>query len=642
MSEASGALVHPLYETASRLNLRQYGILCKVLRLLPEAVDEEVGFRVETPAERIARHATPYVRPTVEEEEISHEPGRVWTRQLKTIDERLRWKLESDFLDIWGVEHVDALDTRTLTSTDLYKQNVLTNHRDAWIALNLIFARLNAEVQLKRTTADDVWGLDFKEKMQTFTHELALYVSALRADMHNWNPHDPQWYGNDRRPPHNVSNPRELQAHFMRLLICVFDSGLMRGATTDAYGHPNSWVRNPPLSDPSNWRNDIQNDAPFISWLTVAAWKVFAVAAHFSDPYDEYEYEGYIAISEESQKLRQEVRNEGERESERTLDYMTDLVVEMARANLRGAARTEKINFEYNRHYHTQLSALLKLLQPFESTSENAPPHELQALVMPRINAQIAHAPSDSGSLLSVDARLWQVLHTKFDQIGGEIQQELLPYCDIFYIDTIQHMGPWVAHHIRDWFCEFRALLIEMCVTIMKYKAAQFRSADRAKRHYRMVTLLMKLMAHMYDVPKHHTGNMSYQAYKDPLNKRLQYLKDKEWMKLLEDTAWIVFCANYSGDYTQHMTFPRVNPRVVSMIGAYRAALETREQKTPADQLITFAKAQTESEDPLATTRPATAPARPISQTPADAKSGADEVTRNALLELQALYTVQI
>jgi hypothetical protein len=87
----------------------------------------------------------------------------------------------------------------------------------------------------------------------------------------------------------------------------------------------------------------------------------------------------------------------------------------------------------------------------------------------------------------------------------------------------------------------------------------------------------MKVMAHMYDVPTEHTGtNMSYKAYKDPLNRRLKYLKD--------------------------------------MIGAYRAALDTRHQKTPADLLVNFAKAQTERHE----------------------KSQKD-LTRNALLELQAL-----
>ena len=93
----SGALADPLSVVASRL--RQYDILCKVLRLLPEAVDEEP---LHEQLARIALDGTPYVRPTVEEEEIRNEAGRVWTRQLKTIDERLRWKLESGLLDMGG------------------------------------------------------------------------------------------------------------------------------------------------------------------------------------------------------------------------------------------------------------------------------------------------------------------------------------------------------------------------------------------------------------------------------------------------------------------------------------------------------------------------------------------------------------
>ena len=99
----SGALSDPLSIVASKL--RQYDILCKVLRLLPEAVDVEPVRPVEPLHEIIARmnlDNTPYLQPTVEAEEIRNEAGRVWTRQLKTIDERLRWKLESGLLDMGG------------------------------------------------------------------------------------------------------------------------------------------------------------------------------------------------------------------------------------------------------------------------------------------------------------------------------------------------------------------------------------------------------------------------------------------------------------------------------------------------------------------------------------------------------------
>jgi hypothetical protein len=241
------------------------------------------------------------------------------------------------------------------------------------------------------------------------------------------------------------------------------------------------------------------------------------------------------------------------------------------------------VNFEYNRHYHNQLRQLIELLQPFQDASRTTSAG-LQGLVMHRINAQIADG-SDFGSDDSTDSNLWHVLHTKFDEFVGEIQQEIVSYCDSFYMDTPEHMGPWVAHHVRDWFCDFRDLLVELLVTMMKYKAAGPRTWDRRKRHYRLCTAIMKVMAHMYDVPTEHTGtNMSYKAYKDPLNRRAKYLKDNKWMQLLEDTAWIVLCASYTANYEDATIF-RVNARVVSMIGAYRAALDTRKQKTPADLL---------------------------------------------------------
>ena len=144
-------------------------------------------------------------------------------------------------------------------------------------------------------------------------------------------------------------------------------------------------------------------------------------------------------------------------------------------------------------------------------------------------------------------------------------------------------MGPWAAHHVRDWFCEFRDLLIEITTTIIKFKESTDRSWGREMRLCRMVTCITKMMAHMYDVPTQHTGTMTYQAYKDPLNKRLKYLQDKEWMKLLQDTAWLVLCKDDRDQYV-------VNPRVLSMIEAWRGALTKIEQKGGKDILVKFAK----------------------------------------------------
>jgi hypothetical protein len=102
-------------------------------------------------------------------------------------------------------------------------------------------------------------------------------------------------------------------------------------------------------------------------------------------------------------------------------------------------------------------------------------------------------------------------------------------------------------------------------------------------------------------------------AYKDPLNRRAKYLMDEQWMKLLQDTAWIVLCASWAANDEDVAIF-QVNPRVVSMIGVYRAALDTRQQKTPGDLLVNFAKANTEKHE--------------------DSKTN---TTKMALLELRAL-----
>ncbi len=125
---------------------------------------------------------------------------------------------------------------------------------------------------------------------------------------------------------------------------------------------------------------------------------------------------------------------------------MTELIVEIAKANLGRTDTTDKVNFEYNRHNHNQLRQLIELLQPFQDASHTTPA-ELQGLVMHRINAQIADG-SKFGSDDSTDSKLWHVLHTKFD-----------------------------------WFCDFRDLLVELLVTMMKYKAAGPRTWDRRKRH---------------------------------------------------------------------------------------------------------------------------------------------------------------
>jgi hypothetical protein len=58
--------------------------------------------------------------------------------------------------------------------------------------LKLVFWRLNAGVQLKRTNGDDEWDLDFKAKMDAFTQELTRFALDLCADVDNFDPGDPQ------------------------------------------------------------------------------------------------------------------------------------------------------------------------------------------------------------------------------------------------------------------------------------------------------------------------------------------------------------------------------------------------------------------------------------------------------------------
>jgi hypothetical protein len=132
--------------------------LCKVLRLLSEGIDEEREWRQRWAQVRDRLQATPHVQPTAEEEEIMYAIGSVWIKKLKTIDERLRWKMQSDLLDIHGIAHVEGLGTATVKDTPEWQAAALTNSGDAWNALRLIFARLNADVQLRRTSADDTTG----------------------------------------------------------------------------------------------------------------------------------------------------------------------------------------------------------------------------------------------------------------------------------------------------------------------------------------------------------------------------------------------------------------------------------------------------------------------------------------------------
>jgi hypothetical protein len=245
---------------------------------------------------------------------------------------------------------------------------------------------------------------------------------------------------------------------------------------------------------------------------------------------------------------------------------------------------------------------LLALLQPFADARQRTP-EELEALVRQHLEAQHVQGP------------VWRDLHAKFNEFRVGVEREILAYCDAFYLDTLEAMGPWVAHHMRDWFCEFRDLLTELCVTMVKFTEGAAGSWGRATKHYRMVTLITKTMAHMHDVPTQHTGKMTYQAYKDPLNRRVQYLEDKAWMRLLEDTAWIVLCANGANDGSVYA----VNPRVLDMIAAYRAALTVIEQKAPWDMYVQLAHTQTAA-------------------SAGRVAAGGNGSARQALLELQALY----
>jgi hypothetical protein len=246
MSAMSGALAEPLSKCAC--SLRRYDTLWKVLRLLREDVDEEPFETWEEVRDRL--QVTPHVPPTAEEEEISDAIGRVWMKQLKTIDERLRWKMQPDLLDIHGIAHVEGLGTTSVANQPEWQAAALSNSGDAWNALRLVFARLNADVQLRRTGADDVWGRDFKWKMETFSHSLAIHARELRADIDEYNGDAAQQPG---RLPNQTMGPDAVQEYFMRLLICVFDDGLRRGPTRDAYGEPDTWERNEPKADPSHW-----------------------------------------------------------------------------------------------------------------------------------------------------------------------------------------------------------------------------------------------------------------------------------------------------------------------------------------------------------------------------------------------------
>jgi hypothetical protein len=208
--------------------------------------------------------------------------------------------------------------------------------------------------------------LDFKAKMDAFTQELTHFALDLRADVDNFDPGDPQWH---ERVPVGASDAHALEQQFMSLLICVFDSGLKR-VHRDRNGLGEGWERVPPKPDASNWRRDVVNDAAFVSWLTVAAWKVLAIPDSFVDPYEDAFWDSWGTwISRDAQALRQEVHSEGEE----TVKKMTELIVEMAAAKLGRTDTEEKATFEYNRHYHTQLSALLALLQPFADARQRTP-----------------------------------------------------------------------------------------------------------------------------------------------------------------------------------------------------------------------------------------------------------------------------
>jgi hypothetical protein len=129
-----------------------------------------------------------------------------------------------------------------------------------------------------------------------------------------------------------------------------------------------------------------------------------------------------------------------------------------------------------------------------------------------------------------------------------------------------------------------------------------------------MVTSITKVIAHMYDVPTQHTGKMTFQVHKDPLNKRVLYLHNKEWMELLQDTVWIVFCTDARSAYA-------VNPRVLSMIDAYKGVLDVMDQKAGEDVYVKFPETHRDRWHTDDAPRLATAP---------------DRGTQQALLKLQA------
>ena len=120
----------------------------------------------------------------------------------------------------------------------------------------------NSQNQLSE---NDTWGLNFKEKMTNFIHELIEFTSNLQYDIENF---DSDVITPSRAFPSHVSNQYELEIQFFLLILSVFDVGLTPTSIT-------SCTQGAPLSDPSNWLSTIQNDATFISWLTITAWKVF-------------------------------------------------------------------------------------------------------------------------------------------------------------------------------------------------------------------------------------------------------------------------------------------------------------------------------------------------------------------------------
>ncbi len=163
---------------------------------------------------------------------------------------------------------------------------------------------------------------------------------------------------------------------------------------------------------------------------------MLVIPGSFAHPYEEAFWDSWGTwISRDAHALRQEVHSEGDE----TLKKMTELIVEMTTAKLGRTDTEEKATFEYNRHYHTQLSALLALLQPFADARQRTP-EELEALVTQHREDQHVQGP------------VWRDLHAKFNEFRVGVEREILAYCDAFYLDTLEVMGPWVAHHMRDWF----------------------------------------------------------------------------------------------------------------------------------------------------------------------------------------------